>query len=196
MCGNPVIMRWSSWNRPKNVDCTVTEQLGRRGWYRQKLIFDCYVTGKQFSTCSPGSIVSSIMSSAWCPVACQRLQPLLTRKQSSLWSFQYTLLFFSQQTPHNYFDHVDHMNQRVDKYRRPELCRGSYEYLATKDYCRVCSDVWCLCWRRLQLMRPIDYFGVLAKVVYTRACPIIAIRSYFRGSRTLIFIAWSMQRNI
>jgi len=94
MCGNPVIMRWSSWNRPKNVDCTVTEQLGRRGWYRQKLSFDCYVTGKQFSTCSPGSIVSSIMSSAWCPVACQRLQPLLTRKQSSLWSFQYTLLFY------------------------------------------------------------------------------------------------------
>uniref|UniRef100_H2ZC33 Protein transport protein Sec24C n=1 Tax=Ciona savignyi TaxID=51511 RepID=H2ZC33_CIOSA len=39
-------------------------------------------------------------------------------------------------TPHGFFDHLDHMNQRVDKYRRPELCRGSYEFIATKDYCR------------------------------------------------------------
>jgi len=39
-------------------------------------------------------------------------------------------------TPHYYFDHIDHMNQRVDKYQRPELCRGSYEFITTKNYCK------------------------------------------------------------
>lgn len=39
-------------------------------------------------------------------------------------------------TPHHYFNHIDHMNQRVDKQTRAELCRGSYEFVATKDYCR------------------------------------------------------------
>lgn len=32
---------------------------------------------------------------------------------------------------------MDHTGQRVDKYERPELVLGTYEFLATKDYCRV-----------------------------------------------------------
>lgn len=37
----------------------------------------------------------------------------------------------------NYYQHLDHTGQRVDKHERPELLLGTYEFLATKDYCRV-----------------------------------------------------------
>lgn len=39
--------------------------------------------------------------------------------------------------PAEYFQHLDHTGQRVDKYERPELVLGTYEFVATKDYCRV-----------------------------------------------------------
>ncbi|CAF0886553.1 unnamed protein product [Rotaria sordida] len=35
-----------------------------------------------------------------------------------------------------YFNHLDHSGRRVDWYQRPELCLGSYEVLATKQYCK------------------------------------------------------------
>ena len=38
--------------------------------------------------------------------------------------------------PNEYFQHLDHTGQRMDKYQRPELCLGTYEMVATKDYCR------------------------------------------------------------
>lgn len=38
--------------------------------------------------------------------------------------------------PENYFAHLDHMGRRLDAYERPELSLGSYEFTATKDYCR------------------------------------------------------------
>ena len=38
--------------------------------------------------------------------------------------------------PPEYFNHLDHTGKRVDCYDRPELCLGSYEYIATKDYCK------------------------------------------------------------
>jgi protein transport protein SEC24 len=38
--------------------------------------------------------------------------------------------------PSEYFQHLDHTGQRVDKYERPELVLGTYEFVATKDYCR------------------------------------------------------------
>lgn len=37
--------------------------------------------------------------------------------------------------PQEYFNHLDHMGKRVDYYERPELCLGSYELVATKEYC-------------------------------------------------------------
>ncbi|XP_022248910.1 protein transport protein Sec24C-like [Limulus polyphemus] len=40
------------------------------------------------------------------------------------------------EVPHEYINHLDHMGQRIDKFQRPELCLGSYEYLTTKDYCK------------------------------------------------------------
>jgi len=40
------------------------------------------------------------------------------------------------EVPQEYFQHLDHTGQRIDKNERPELCLGTYEFLATKDYCR------------------------------------------------------------
>jgi len=40
--------------------------------------------------------------------------------------------------PTEYFNHLDHSGRRMDWYQRPELCLGSYEILATKQYCKVC----------------------------------------------------------
>ncbi|XP_044284452.1 protein transport protein Sec24D [Varanus komodoensis] len=38
--------------------------------------------------------------------------------------------------PPFYFQHLDHVGRRIDHYERPELSLGSYEYIATLDYCR------------------------------------------------------------
>ncbi|KAM9030407.1 protein transport protein Sec24D isoform 1-T2 [Ara ararauna] len=38
--------------------------------------------------------------------------------------------------PPFFFQHLDHIGQRVDHCERPELSLGSYEYVATLDYCR------------------------------------------------------------
>lgn len=42
--------------------------------------------------------------------------------------------------PPQYFQHLDHTGKRVDAYDRPELSLGSYEFLATVDYCKVRED--------------------------------------------------------
>lgn len=39
--------------------------------------------------------------------------------------------------PAEYFAHLDHTGRRVDIYERPELCLGSYEFVATTEYCKV-----------------------------------------------------------
>ena len=38
--------------------------------------------------------------------------------------------------PPEYFVHLDHTGVRLDKYQRPELWLGSYEFVGTKEYCR------------------------------------------------------------
>ncbi|CAH6789092.1 Sec24d [Phodopus roborovskii] len=40
------------------------------------------------------------------------------------------------EVPPFYFQHLDHNGRRVDHYEKPELSLGSYEYVATLDYCR------------------------------------------------------------
>jgi len=42
----------------------------------------------------------------------------------------------TSEVPQEYFQHLDHTGQRIDKSERPELCLGTYEFMATKDYCR------------------------------------------------------------
>ena len=50
--------------------------------------------------------------------------------------------------PPEYFNHLDHTGRRVDAYDRPELCLGSYEFIATKDYCKVSTKFCIQRWRR------------------------------------------------
>ncbi|XP_038625074.1 protein transport protein Sec24D [Tachyglossus aculeatus] len=38
--------------------------------------------------------------------------------------------------PPFYFQHLDHVGRRLDHYEKPELSLGSYEFVATLDYCR------------------------------------------------------------
>lgn len=41
----------------------------------------------------------------------------------------------SSEVPDYYQNHLDHNGNRVDRNQRAELCRGSFEYIATKEYC-------------------------------------------------------------
>jgi protein transport protein SEC24 len=50
--------------------------------------------------------------------------------------FQCMFCKATTEVPAEYFQHLDHNGQRVDHYQRPELCLGTYECVATKDYCR------------------------------------------------------------
>ncbi|XP_064620101.1 protein transport protein Sec24C-like isoform X2 [Lineus longissimus] len=50
--------------------------------------------------------------------------------------FQCCFCTCSTEVPAEYFAHLDHTGRRVDSYDRPELCLGSYEFVATKEYCR------------------------------------------------------------
>ncbi|KYB24587.1 protein transport protein Sec24C [Tribolium castaneum] len=38
--------------------------------------------------------------------------------------------------PQEYFQHLDHTGQRLDRFERPELVLGTYEFVATPEYCR------------------------------------------------------------
>ena len=42
----------------------------------------------------------------------------------------------SSDVPDWYQQHLDHNGFRIDKNHKAELCRGSFEYMATKDYCQ------------------------------------------------------------
>uniref|UniRef100_U5EY34 Putative vesicle coat complex copii subunit sec24/subunit sfb2 n=1 Tax=Corethrella appendiculata TaxID=1370023 RepID=U5EY34_9DIPT len=50
--------------------------------------------------------------------------------------FQCLLCKATTEVPQEYFQHLDHNGQRSDKYERPELILGTYEFVATTDYCR------------------------------------------------------------
>ncbi|KAF5400452.1 Transport protein Sec24B [Paragonimus heterotremus] len=50
--------------------------------------------------------------------------------------FQCPLCNGLTEVPTNYFAHLDHTGRRTDTYHRPELCLGSYELMATAEYCK------------------------------------------------------------
>ncbi|XP_043495941.1 protein transport protein Sec24C [Polistes fuscatus] len=50
--------------------------------------------------------------------------------------FQCMFCRATTEVPAEYFQHLDHRGQRMDRYERPELMLGTYEYIATKEYCR------------------------------------------------------------
>lgn len=50
--------------------------------------------------------------------------------------FQCAFCKVATEVPQDYFCYLDGIGQRTDKFHRPELCLGSYEFIATKDYCK------------------------------------------------------------
>uniref|UniRef100_A0A8C4R113 SEC24 homolog C, COPII coat complex component n=1 Tax=Eptatretus burgeri TaxID=7764 RepID=A0A8C4R113_EPTBU len=50
--------------------------------------------------------------------------------------FHCTFCSCTTEVPQHFFQHLDHTGRRVDYYERPELSMGSYEFLATVDYCK------------------------------------------------------------
>eukprot|EP00096_Caligus_rogercresseyi_P003027 TRINITY_DN1552_c0_g1_i1.p1 TRINITY_DN1552_c0_g1~~TRINITY_DN1552_c0_g1_i1.p1 ORF type:complete len:983 (+),score=312.63 TRINITY_DN1552_c0_g1_i1:295-2949(+) len=54
--------------------------------------------------------------------------------------FQCVFCKATTEVPQEYFQHLDHNGMRLDHYQRPELCMGTYEVLATKEYCRESTE--------------------------------------------------------
>ena len=50
--------------------------------------------------------------------------------------FQCALCHAISEVSQTYFAHLDHTGQRLDKYERPELYLGTYEFKATAEFCR------------------------------------------------------------
>merc|ERR1711963_808337 len=73
------------------------------------------------------------------PVRCLRckayMSPFMTFTDGGK-RFQCVFCKATTEVAQEYFQHLDHTGQRMDKYERPELCLGTYEFTATKDYCR------------------------------------------------------------
>jgi len=73
------------------------------------------------------------------PVRCLRCKaymcPFMTFTDGGK-RFQCSFCKATTEVPQEYFQHLDHTGHRMDKYDRPELCLGTYDIIATKDYCR------------------------------------------------------------
>lgn len=50
--------------------------------------------------------------------------------------FQCALCRHVSEVSQTYYAHLDHMGHRLDRYERPELYLGSYEFKATSEFCR------------------------------------------------------------
>jgi protein transport protein SEC24 len=50
--------------------------------------------------------------------------------------FQCALCHHISEVSQTYYAHLDHMGHRLDRYERPELYLGSYEFKATSEFCR------------------------------------------------------------
>lgn len=73
------------------------------------------------------------------PVRCNRckayMSPLM-RFMDGGRRFQCMLCHQMNETPPEYYCNMDSQGARADKFQRPELCLGSFEYIATPEYCR------------------------------------------------------------
>lgn len=73
------------------------------------------------------------------PVRCVRCKAYMCPYMQFIDSgrrFQCLFCKATTDVPTEYFQHLDHTGQRMDKYERPELVLGTYEFVATADYCR------------------------------------------------------------
>ncbi|KAL7291984.1 hypothetical protein TKK_0014270 [Trichogramma kaykai] len=73
------------------------------------------------------------------PVRCNRCKAYMSPFMQFIDAgrrFQCLLCRATTEVPAEYFAHLDHTGQRMDRFERPELMLGTYEFIATKDYCR------------------------------------------------------------
>nr|XP_022316893.1 protein transport protein Sec24C-like isoform X2 [Crassostrea virginica] len=73
------------------------------------------------------------------PVRCKRCKAYMNPNMMFIDGgrrFQCIFCGAATDVPADYFAHLDHTGRRIDTYDRPELCLGSYEFVATKDYCK------------------------------------------------------------
>lgn len=73
------------------------------------------------------------------PVRCKRCKAYMNAYMQFLDGgrrFQCVFCSASTDVPNEYFAHLDHTGRRVDCYQRAELCLGTYELSATKEYCK------------------------------------------------------------
>ncbi|BFZ03064.1 hypothetical protein BsWGS_06104 [Bradybaena similaris] len=73
------------------------------------------------------------------PVRCKRCKAYMNSFMQFIDGgrrFQCVFCSAATDVPNEYFAHLDHTGRRVDCYSRAELCLGSYEFVATKDYCK------------------------------------------------------------
>ncbi|KAL3875828.1 hypothetical protein ACJMK2_033741 [Sinanodonta woodiana] len=73
------------------------------------------------------------------PVRCKRCKAYMNSYNMFIDGgrrFQCAFCGAATDVPNEYFAHLDHTGKRTDCYSRPELCLGSYDFVATKDYCK------------------------------------------------------------
>ncbi|XP_044766723.1 protein transport protein Sec24C isoform X2 [Coccinella septempunctata] len=74
------------------------------------------------------------------PVRCVRCKaymcPYMTFVDSGR-RFQCAFCKATTDVPAEYFQHLDHTGQRMDRFERAELVLGTYEFMATADYCKT-----------------------------------------------------------
>ncbi|XP_055346247.1 protein transport protein Sec24C-like isoform X2 [Paramacrobiotus metropolitanus] len=73
------------------------------------------------------------------PVRCNRCKAYMSPYMKFIdggRKFQCPFCFVATEVPQHYFQYLDSEGRRVDMMQRPELCLGTYEFLATKDYCK------------------------------------------------------------
>ncbi|XP_002087639.3 protein transport protein Sec24C [Drosophila yakuba] len=73
------------------------------------------------------------------PIRCNRCKAYMSPNMQFVDAgrrFQCLMCKVTSEVHQDYYQHLDHTGQRVDKHERPELLLGTYEFLATKDYCR------------------------------------------------------------
>ncbi|XP_011498373.1 PREDICTED: protein transport protein Sec24C isoform X2 [Ceratosolen solmsi marchali] len=72
------------------------------------------------------------------PVRCNRCKAYMSPFMQFIDAgrrFQCMFCKTTTEVPLEYFQHLDQTGQRMDRYERPELILGTYEFLATKEYC-------------------------------------------------------------
>ncbi|XP_014215560.1 protein transport protein Sec24C-like [Copidosoma floridanum] len=73
------------------------------------------------------------------PVRCNRCKAYMSPFMQFIDAgrrFQCLFCKATTEVPTEYFQHLDHTGQRMDRYERPELILGTYEFTTTQDYCK------------------------------------------------------------